>query len=147
MRKPAKKRVVTTSEEEFARTFLAAAEGALSLADQAESAAAKKRCSQANQFALEMSEEIGALRGVMGSLSEEAAFEQDRSRKALLQKLLSDTEDDYQAVVSRRNDIIRSLEKSCKFSKKPNGDPYTGRQIPASAFSPNLPFYEEEDDE
>jgi hypothetical protein len=136
------KRVVTTTEEEFARTFLSAAESALELGDRASAAAKQGRCSKANQYAIEMSEEIGALRGIMGSLSEEAAAEQDRMRRATLRKLLSGTQDDYETVVSSRNDLLRQLGKSCRFAK----GKYKTRSIPASEFSPNLPFYPDEEE-
>jgi len=141
MKKIPKTRVVTTTPEEFGRSFLAVAESALSMADQADQAARAGRCSQATRHALEMSEEIGSLRGIMAALAEEAAFERKSKRKRSLQKLLSSTQDDYEMIVSRRDSAVAGMSRSCRFA---SGERLALPSIPGSLFPDK--FYEQEED-
>jgi hypothetical protein len=141
VKKSHKSRVVTTTPEEFGKTFLAVAEGALSMGDQADMAMKRGKCSQAVRHAMEMSEEVGSLRGIMASLSEEAAFEKGGKRKSMLEKLLSSTQDDYEMIVERRSEVVSSLGRSCRFA---SGEQMNVPSIPGSAF-PTDRFYEQED--
>jgi hypothetical protein len=97
--------------DESLKAFVKSAETTMDLAASATEHAQMGDCRNASRFAFRASEEIGAVRGVMGQVATEIRLTKNEEEKKRLQKTLEIMRDDFAVIEQARTGMFQNTSR------------------------------------